>query len=164
MLVSGRIFVDVFGDVFFNSSDIRIFKHANTQYPNLLPTIEKVVQVIEPNLSKNTLISIASKYAQTYILEFSPQDFEPEIKILLLSDVALYVDMITQERVHNLLRDKYNFTLETDFSTKKPDLVIATGMIENKYKDSMVIYINSQITIKDALNILLACKEILENK
>jgi hypothetical protein len=164
MLVSGRIFVDIFGDLYFNSSDVRIFSQAKTEYPNLMPTIEKRILLVESDLSKNTLKSLTLRYAQAYISEFSPQDFEPEIRILLLSDAALYIDLITQERIGNLLRDKYNFILEFDFSTKKPDLVLATGRIDTEDKSSKVVYISYGITIKDAKNILTACQEILELK
>lgn len=164
VLISGRIFVDIFGDIYFNSSAVRIFKHANTESPHLLPSIKKEIQTIEPNLSKNTLKSLTLRYAQAYILEFSPQDFEPEIKILLLTDVALYIDMITQERIENLLHDKYNYTLERNFAIGKPDLILSTGLIEDKYKRSKVIYINSEVNKKDVENIFKSCKEILLSK
>lgn len=163
-LVSGRIFVDIFKNAFFNSSAIQIFKHAKNDYPNLLPTIEKSILSHEPKLSENTLKSLTLRYGQAYIMEFSPHDFEPKIKILLLTDTAMYIERITQQRIENLLKYRFNFILEIDRSTSTPDLILETDTLKRNYKNSKRLFINTEVSPKDRENILKICTQILEEK
>lgn len=164
MLISGRIFVDVFQDVYFNSSAISIFKHASEDYPNLLPKIQRKVLEFEPKLSASKLKSISYRYAQAYIMEFPPQDFEPEINILLASDVAMYLDKLVRDRLNHLLKDKFNIKITTDSSQQHIDLVLSTGVISKKFDKSRKIYINAEVTKKDGENIIKACRDILIEK
>lgn len=163
-LVSGRIFVDIFKNAFFNSSAIQIFKHAKNDYPNLLPTIEKSILSHEPKLSENTLKSLTLRYGQAYIMEFSPHDFEPKIKILLLTDTAMYIERITQQRIENLLKYRFNFILEIDHSNSTPDLILETDTLKRNYKNSKRLFINTEVSPKDRENILKICTQILDEK
>ncbi len=164
MLISGRIFVDLFQNLYFNSSAISIFKHAAKAYPNLLPQIQKRLLKFEPRLSQNKLKSLSLRYAQAYVMEFSPQDFEPEIRILLASDMAMYLDKLVIDRVEHLLKDRFNFKLTTDSTTPKIDLVLSTGVVEEKLEDIRRIYINPEITKKDSETIIADCYTILDEK
>lgn len=164
MLISGRIFVDIFKNAFFNSSAIQIFKHAQTDYPNLLPTIEKSVLSHEPKLSENTLKSLTLRYGQAYIMEHSPHDFEPQIKILLLTDTAMYVERITQQCIENLLKFRFNFILEADLPTSTPDLILEADTIRQNYKNTRRLFINSEVSPKDRESILKICNKILKEK
>ncbi|MGY3713372.1 helix-turn-helix domain-containing protein [Lactococcus petauri] len=164
MLISGRLFVDIFKDAYFNSSGVRIFKHAGTDYPRFLPTIRKSILSHEPKLATNTLKSLTLRYGQAYIMEFSPHDFEPKIKILLLTDSAMYIEKIISQRVENLLKYRFNFILEIDRPSSTPDLILETDVIDTKYSDSKRLFINLEVAPKDRENILTACKDILKEK
>lgn len=164
MLISGRIFVDIFKNAFFNSSAVQIFKHAKIDYPNLLPTIEKSILAHEPKLSGNTLKSLTLRYGQAYLMEFSPHDFEPQIKILLLTDTAMYIERITQQRIENLLKFRFNFILEIDRPTSTPDLILEADTIKRNYKNTKRLFINAEVSPKDRENILEICAQILNEK
>lgn len=164
MLISGRIFVDLFQNIYFNSSAISIFKHAAKAYPNLLPQIQRRLLKFEPRLPYNKLKSLSLRYAQAYVMEFSPQDFEPELTILLASDVAMYLDKMIMDRVEHLLKDRFNFKLTTDSRTPNIDLVLSTGVVDKNLEDIQRLYINSEITKKDAETIVTDCYRILDEK
>lgn len=164
MLISGRIFVDIFKSAFFNSSAINIFKHATRDYPSLKPMIKKSILSHEPKLPENTLKSLALRYGQAYIMEFSPHDFEPEINILLITDNAMYVDKIMEQRITNLLENRFNFTLSVTQPKFTPDLIIGTDVIDTKYPNVKRLFINSEVSKKDREKIFSACSKILKSK
>ncbi|UQU60654.1 hypothetical protein lgb_01419 [Lactococcus petauri] len=97
-------------------------------------------------------------------MEFSPHDFEPKIKILLLTDSAMYIEKIISQRVENLLKYRFNFILEIDRPSSTPDLILETDVIDTKYSDSKRLFINLEVAPKDRENILTACKDILKEK
>ncbi|MDT2742371.1 helix-turn-helix domain-containing protein [Lactococcus garvieae] len=164
MLISGRIFVDIFKSAFFNSSAINIFKHATRDYPSLKPMIKKSILSHEPKLSGSTLKSLALRYGQAYVIEFSPHDFEPKINILLITDNAMYVDKIMAQRINNLLENRFNFTLSVTQPESTPDLIIGTDVIDTKYPNIERLFINSEVSKKDREKIITACSEILKSK
>lgn len=87
MLISGRIFVDTFKDIYFNSSALTIFTYSANNYPHFLPSIKKYIKETSPQLSENMMKSLTLRYAQAYAAEFSPRDFEVELLILLDTDL-----------------------------------------------------------------------------
>ena len=126
--------------------------------------IKKSILSHEPKLSENTLKSLALRYGQAYIMEFSPHDFEPEINILLITDNAMYVDKIMEQRITNLLDNRFNFTLSVTQPKSTPDLIIGTDTIDNKYPNIERLFINPEVSKKDREKIFTACSEILKRK
>lgn len=164
MTIAGRIFVDIFGSVYFNSSAIGIFSYARIHFPQLLPSIEENIKRFEPELSPNTLKSLTLRYAQAYVMEFPPRDFEPKISILLDTDLPMYVDRLISERLTHLLLYKFNFKWVTPEQKILPDLLLATGQVEEKYWNTPTVFLNAEISKKDAEEIVAACERILEKK
>ncbi|WP_338963375.1 helix-turn-helix domain-containing protein [Lactococcus petauri] len=163
-MISARIFVDIFKLTYFNTSAVRIYSHVTVDYPNLLPTIKKNILSHEPRLPKNTVKSLTLRYGQAYVMEFSPQDFEIEITILLLTDGAAYIDEITINRIQNLLKNRFNIKLLVGETNVVPDLILATDMVDLRYPHIKKLYINPEISLKDTENIFRACDNIKKKK
>lgn len=163
-LIAGRIFVDTFGCLYFNISLIAIFKYAEENFPHLLPSISKAIKKDEPNLSSSILKTLTFRYAQAYVLEFSPRDFEPKIKLLLDTDVPMYEDKLIIERITHLLAPKYNYEWVTLKQTEHPDLIITTGEIEDIFPEVIKVTLNVELSQKDIHNIMKTCEKILDEK
>lgn len=164
MVIASRIFVDVFGDVYFNISSIAIFTYAGNNYPNLLPTIAREIQKKEPTLSLNTLKGLTLRYAQAYVFEFSPQDFEPKIQILLNTDVPMYLDKVLVQRLNQLLSSKFNYEWVSLEQNRRPNLLVTTGVVEEKFLSVPKVFINPELTKKDEENIVEACDKLVKEK
>lgn len=164
MLIAGRIFVDTFGEMYFNSSSIHSFTYAMNQYPHFIPNIQKQIQIKEPELSPNVLKALTLRFGQAYVMEFSPRDFETKVTILLLTDLPLYIDKIMYERLEALLSPRFNYEWIKLGEKQRPDLLLATGPIEEKFLNVSKLFINAQITQKDKEAILKACDQIINRK
>lgn len=164
MLIAGRLFVDTFGEIYFNSSSISIVTYAAKQYPNFIPSIQKQIQMKEPELSPNALKGLTLRFGQAYVMAFSPRDFETKVTILLTTDLPLYVDKIMYERLEALLSPRFNYEWITLDKKQRPDLLLSTGPIDEKFLNVPKLFINAQITKKDKEAILKACEQIVIEK
>lgn len=168
MVLAGRIFVDIFGDAYFNYANVTPYYYAERDYSHLLPTLEKVVQKSEPSLSHATVKSLTLRYGQAYTMEFSPLDFEPHLSLLLDTATPMYIDEMVRDRIHDVLHTRFNFSW-SEHNNAQPDLLIATGEIENKDPNVPIVYINIEVLKKDENALIEACEQIvfqknLENK
>lgn len=164
LIISSCIFVDVFHGIYFNSSNLLIFKYTKEHFPNLLPSIEKGIEDFETELSSSALRGLVLRYAQAYVTEFPPQDFEPEISILLTTDLPVYLDIVMKRRLVSILSDKFNIVWLTREQNIMPDLLLSTGIINERYKKISHIYLNAEITAKDAHSIIKQCEKIVAYK
>lgn len=164
MLIASRIFIDIFDNVYFNSSAIAIFTYAKKNFPHLLPSIQEGIKKFEPDLSPNNLKSLSLRYAQAYVMEFSPQDFEPQIHILLDTDMPMYTDKIMRERLNAILSPKFNYRWVKGEEKVRPDLLFATGVTTEKFSKVPTVYLNAEVSKKDKEAIIKACEKIVEEK
>lgn len=164
MLIASRIFIDIFDNVYFNSSALSIFSYAQKNFPHLLPRIQEGIKKFEPDLSSNNLKALSLRYAQAYVMEFSPRDFEPKIYILLETDMPMYTDRIMQERLNAILSAKFNYQWVKSEEKVLPDLLFATGMAADKFSKVPTVYINAEVSKKDKDAIIKACEKIVEEK
>lgn len=63
----------------FNISLIAVFKYAEENFPNLLPSISNEIKIYEANLSTSFNKTLIFRYAQAYVLAFSPRDFDSKL-------------------------------------------------------------------------------------
>lgn len=164
MIIASRIFIDIFDNIYFNSSALSIFSYAQNNFPNLLPSIQEGIKKFEPNLSPNNLKALSLRYAQAYVMEFSPRDFEPKINILLDTDMPMYTDKIMQERLNAILSPKFNYQWVMREEKVLPDLLFATGVIPEKFSKVPTVYLNAEVSKKDKDAILKMCEKIVEEK
>lgn len=164
MLISSSIFVDLFHGVYFNSSSILIFEYTKKHFPNLLPSIEKELKEYEPELSQGALQGLTLRFAQAYVAEFSPQDFEPKISILLSTDLPAYLDVIIKRRMSASLSSKFNIEWLNQDPNVMPDLLLATGVVSDEFDEIPHIFINAEINQKDYNKIIMECEKILDQK
>lgn len=163
-VIAGRIFLDACGGLHFNISLIAVFKYAEENFPHLLPSISNEIKIYEPNLSTSFNKTLTFRYAQAYVLAFSPRDFEPKIKLLLDTDVPMYEDKLLTERINHLLAPKFNYEWITLDQTEFPDLIITTGEVEEKYSNTQKVIINVELSTKDTYKIIKICENILIKK
>ena len=164
MILASRIFIDIFDNVYFNSSAIAIFTYAKKNFPHLLPSIQEGIKKFEPDLSLNNLKALSLRYAQAYVMEFSPQDFEPQIHILLDTDMPMYTDKIMRERLNAILSPKFNYRWVRGGEKVRPDLLFATGVTTEKFSKVPTVYLNAEVSKKDKEAIIKACEKIVEEK
>lgn len=164
MLIASRIFIDIFDNVYFNLSAIATFNYAEKNFPNLLPSIQERIKKFEPGLSSNNLKALSAKYAQAYVMEFSPRDFEPKIHISLDTDMPMYIDKIMRERVNAILSPKFNYKWVNVEEKGCPDLLLATGVIAKKISDVPIVYLNAEVSKKDEEAIRKSCEKIIQAK
>ncbi|MFK4897216.1 hypothetical protein ACI1TH_10040, partial [Lactococcus petauri] len=164
MLLASRIFIDIFDNIYFNSSALYIFSYAQKNFPNLLPHIQEEIKKFEPDLSPNNLKALTLRYAQTYVMEFSPRDFEPEIHILLDTDVPMYADKIMLKRLDALLAPKFNYKWVKREEKRLPDLLLSTGEAADKFSKIPTLYLNAEVSKKDKDAIVKMCEKIVEEK
>ncbi|WP_270744659.1 helix-turn-helix domain-containing protein [Lactococcus petauri] len=164
MLISGRIFVDTFKDIYFNSSALTIFTYSANNYPNFLPSIKKHIKKTSPHLSENTVKSLTLRYAQAYAAEFSPRDFEAKLLILLDTDFPLYVDVIMRKRLDHLLSPRFNYEWVSLKQKVLPDLLLATGPTDLRFSNVPKLFINAEVSEQDRKNILEKCEELVLQK
>ncbi|MBK0084416.1 helix-turn-helix domain-containing protein [Lactococcus sp. S64] len=163
MILAGRIFVDIFGDAYFNSANVTPYYYAERDYPHLLPTIQKIVQKSNSTHTLATIKALTLRYGQAYTMEFSPLDFEPQILILLDTATPMYIDEMVRERVYDVLHTRFNFSW-TDYNSARPDLLIASGKVGEKYSDVPTVYINIEVIRKDENALIEACEKIVFQK
>ena len=164
MLISGRIFVDTFKDIYFNSSALTIFTYSANNYPHFLPRIRKHIKETSPQLSENTMKSLTLRYAQAYAAEFSPRDFEAKLLILLDTDFPLYVDVIMRKRLDHLLSPRFNYEWVSLKQKVLPDLLLATGPTDLRFSNVPKLFINAEVSEQDSKNILETCEELSVKK
>lgn len=164
MLISGRIFVDIFKDIYFNSSALTIFTYSANNYPHFLPSIKKHIKETSPQLSENTMKSLTLRYAQAYAAEFSPRDFEAKLLILLDTDFPLYVDVIMRKRLDHLLSPRFNYEWVSLKEKIVPDLLLATGPTDLRFSNVAKVFINAEVSEQDSKNILERCEELVIQK
>ena len=164
MLISGRIFVDTFKDIYFNSSALTIFNYSANNYPHFLPSIKKHIEATSPQLSENRIKSLTLRYAQAYAAEFSPRDFEVKLLILLDTDFPLYVDVIMRKRLDYLLLPRFNYEWVSLKEKVVPDLLLATGPTDLRFSNVPKVFINAEISEQDSKNILETCEELIGQK
>ena len=164
MLISGRIFVDTFKDIYFNSSALTIFTYSANNYPHFLPSIKKHIEETAPHLSENTVKSLTLRYAQAYAAEFSPRDFEAKLLILLDTDLPLYVDVIMRKRLDHLLSPRFNYEWVSLKQKILPDLLLATGPTDLRFSNVTKVFINAEVSEQDRKNILEACEDLITQK
>lgn len=164
MLISGRIFVDTFKGISFNSSAIITFTYSANNYPQFLPSIRKHIEEVSPQLSENMMKSLTSRYAQAYAAEFSPRDFEVKLLILLDTDLPLYVDVIMRKRLDYLLSPRFNYEWVSLKEKVVPDLLLATGPADLRFSNIPKVFINAEVSEQDSKNILETCEELIGQK
>lgn len=164
MLISGRIFVDIFKGIYFNSSALTIFTYSANNYPHFLPSIRKHIKETSPQLSENTMKSLTLRYAQAYAAEFSPRDFEVKLLILLDTDFPLYVDVIMRKRLEHLLSPRFNYEWVSLKQKVLPDLLLATGPTDLRFSNVAKVFINAEVSEQDRKNILETCEELICKK
>lgn len=164
MLISGRIFVDTFKDIYFNSSALNIFTYGANNYPHFFPSIKKHIEEASPQLSENMIKSLALRYAQAYATEFSPRDFEVKLLILLDTDFPLYVDGIMRKRLDYLLSPRFNYEWVSLKEKVVPDLLLATSPTDLRFSNVPKVFINPEVSEQDSKNILEMCEELTIQK
>ncbi|WP_285142147.1 helix-turn-helix domain-containing protein [Lactococcus petauri] len=164
MLISGRIFVDIFKDIYFNSSALTIFTYSANNYPHFLPSIKKHIEETSSQLSENTMKSLTLRYAQAYAAEFSPRDFEAKLLILLDTDFPLYVDVIMRKRLDHLLSPLFNYEWVSLKEKVVPDLLLATGTTDVRFSKVPKVFLNAEVSEQDRKNILEVCEELVLKK
>lgn len=163
-LISSRIFVDIFKDIYFNIYELRLLYHAQNEFPNLLPSIEHTLKEENPEMPETFLKSLAFRYTQAYITTFPPQDFEPQISIQVVTDMPIYIEMLLINRLKALLSEKFNYKINSPSQSETVDLVIATGVVNASFNNSEIIYVYPHLSSDDTQNILSSCKQILFKK
>lgn len=163
-IISSRIFVDLFHGIYFNSSSLLIFQYTKKHFPNLLPSIEKGIEEFETELSSSAFRGLVLRYAQAYVTEFPPQDFEPQISILLITDLPVYLDVVMKRRLVSILSYKFNIVWLTQEQNIMPDILLSTGIVNECYKKITHIYLNAEITEKDSYAIIKQCEKIVDSK
>lgn len=159
------ISVDIFKEAFFNLQDLNLIQFSSKEFPMLLPSIQKIISAQNPKLKQGVLKSLVFRLAQSYLVSFSPRDFEPIINILLITDSPLYVERGTILKLKRILSYKFNAKISTEVSSiDSIDLVIATGIYRDNPKDIPTVYIFPQIEERDKITILKVCDEIYSKK
>lgn len=159
------ISVDIFKEAFFNLQDLNLIQFSSKEFPMLLPSIQKIISAQNPKLKQGILKSLVFRLAQSYLVSFSPRDFEPVINILLITDSPLYVERGTILKLKRILSYKFNAKISTEApSVNSIDLVIATGIYRDNPKDIPTVYIFPQIEERDKVTILKVCDEIYNKK
>lgn len=164
MLIASRIFIDIFENIYFNSSAIAIFTYTEKNFPHLFPSIQEGIKKCNPNLSLNNLKALTLRYTQAYVMEFSPQDFEPEIRILVDTDIPMYADKIMLNRLDSLLGPKFNYKWIKGEEKMLPDLLLSTGQAVDKFSKTPTVYLNAEVSSKDKDAIVKMCEKIVEEK
>ncbi|MFK4894766.1 helix-turn-helix domain-containing protein [Lactococcus petauri] len=164
MLISGRIFVDTFKDIYFNTSDLTIFTYSANNYPQFLPSIRKHIEQTSHKLSENTIKSLTFRYAQAYAAEFSPRDFEVKLLLLLDTDLPLYVDVLMRKRLDHLLSPRFNYEWITLKQKMVPDLLLATAPNDLRFSNTPKVFINAEVSEQDSKNILEMCEVLILQK
>lgn len=164
LLIASRIFIDIFDNIYFNSSAISIFTYAEKTFPHLFPSIQEGIKKFNSDLSLNNLKSLTLRYTQAYVMEFSPQDFEPEIRILLDTDIPMYADKIMLKRLDAILASKFNYKWIKGEEKILPDLLLATSKAADKFSKTPTVYINVEVSQKDKEAIIKICEKIVEEK
>ena len=157
-VISDRIAVDIFKEVYFNIQDVNLITCTSQNYPKLLPSIASVIKNHNPNLSVGLLKSLTFRFAQTYLLASLPKDFEPKIKVLIISDIPLSVERWMILRIESLLRSKYNIIIRTNQKrVSRPDLIISTAFYDGMDMNTPIVFVSPEINSRDTNNILTMC-------
>lgn len=164
ILISARIFVDIFNNIYFNIHELSLVYYSQKEFPNLLPTIESYLKKNEPNISKAELKSLTFKYSEAYVSAFPPQDFEPIIRILLVTDNPIYIETLLANRIKSVLSEKFNIIISNSSQTDNFDFIIATGIVEDSLLENKIIYVYPHLPIKDITNLLSICENELDKK
>lgn len=164
-LISGRIAFDLFKEIYFHIYDLDFIKFFKGEFPALLPTIQEIVTQNNKNISRGQLKSLVFRYAQAYLICFPPQNFEPKINILLITDLPIYIENLLIKNITLLLSSKYNFDLKTFKQKNKiPDLILTTDVITKENVDSPTLYISHHLSQLDSHAITIMCGNIAKAK
>ncbi|MCC4119920.1 helix-turn-helix domain-containing protein [Lactococcus lactis] len=164
ILISSRIFVDIFNDTYFNIYELNLIYHSQQEFPNLLPSIAANLKEYDSNISEAELKSLVFKYAQAYIYAFPPQSFEPLIKILLIADTPIYIETILVNRIKSVLSEKFNVSISTSDQSDDFDFIIATGIVNHSLLKSKILFVYPHLPVKDIVNIISTCENVLNKK
>lgn len=164
LLIASHIFIDTFTNCYFNISDINLTAYAMDKFPHLIPTIYDFICKASPHLELNARKTLAVRYAQAYVMVFPPQDFEPEINIYLDTDVPVYVERILMRSIRSVLNPLYNCKLTTASNEDKIDLVLSTLDFNDRFSKTPQLFINAELSEKDAKYILAECRKIILEK
>jgi hypothetical protein len=138
--------------------------HAQNEFPSLLPSLENVIREENKKMPETILKALVFRYAQAYITTFPPQDFEPQIFIQIITDMPISIEILLVNRIKSLLSEQFNVKISTSLKTETPDLVIATGIVDDIFNDCKTIYVYPHLSLDDTQNVLSSCKEILKEK
>ncbi|MDG4959788.1 helix-turn-helix domain-containing protein [Lactococcus lactis] len=164
ILITARIFVDIFNDTYFNIYELSLIYHSQREFPNLLSSIENSIKKYSPHISKMELKSLTFKYAQAYISTFPPQDFEPLIKILLITDIPIYIETILINRIKSVLSEQFNILILTSNQSDDFDFIIATGYVEESLLENKILFVYPHLPIKDLNNLINECLDVVNKK
>lgn len=164
-LISGRFFLHLFSGILFHIYDLDLIKFCNFEFPNLLPSIQNIVVSQNPGLNRRELKVLSFKYSQAYVTAYPPQSFERKIKILLKTDVPIYIENLLINRIKLLLDSKYNYVIRTKSAFNwTPDIILTTDVITEESPDCPTIYILPQLSKLDSQTILLKFQELTTKK
>lgn len=163
-VISSRITIDIFKEAYFNIQDLNLIKFSAQNFPRLIPSISSNIKESEVHIQDNILKALSFRYAQAYMLAFPPQDFDPEIKILVITDSPLCIEKALVQRVSSLLYPIYNISITTDYNNILPDLIIATASYSGIPLDIPTVYVFPQLDKRDSKNILAACNQVFKEK
>lgn len=164
VLISSRLFVDIFKDIHFNIYDLRLIYHSQREFPTLLPGLETFIRKDNNALAETILKALVFRYAQAYITIFPPQDFEPPIDILVVTDMPVYIEALLINRLKATLSEKFNFTIHTSLSIVEPDLIVSTGKVDESLTKHEIIYVYPDLPHNDTQSVLRSCKSIVQKK
>lgn len=164
-VLASHIATALFKEAYFNIQDLDLVQYFSKNVPMLLPSIQDIVLKGNANLSITKQKSLVFRLTQSYIMSFPPSDFEPEVKILLISDSPMFIETEIIHKINSILRYKNNVVITTNaYAFQAPDLIIATASYTDDTYDAPTVYIFPQIDSRDANNIIRICKQISHKK
>lgn len=163
VLISSRVFIDIFKDIYFNIYDLHLNDHASRDYPSLLPSLETVIDKYHSYLSKSEIKALTFRYAEAYITAFPPHDFEPKINILISTDMPIYIENLLIGRITSVLSERFNISISTT-TQNQPDLIIATGIVHPELLEHRIVHVYPHLTHENIIALLNSCSEILNEK
>ena len=165
VLLSGEMNVLLFKGRSFSVITDGTREYLEDNFPHLLQEMRGFVQNYSSGWQQEDQEQLSLVYARSYSMLFELHDFEPQLNILLATDMPLYVESYIQQTLERFLFSKYKVSIHLQGEcTDKHDLILTT--CPSSYSNALlpVVAIEAELSQKNLLSIYKICGELIQQR
>lgn len=165
VLLSGEMNFCLFKGRSFSIIVGRTREYLEQNFPQLIQKMRSFVQINASEWSQEEQEQLVFIYVRSYSMLFELHDFEPQLNILLATDMPLYVESYIQRTLERFLSSKYKVAIHLQGeNVGNHDFILTTSPSSHSSSTIPVVAIEAELTQKNLISVYRICGELINQR